>query len=87
MVKVVFPAGRPLLLLLFHTLARIDGILRLTWQDVNFENRSISLWTRKRKGGNLEPRDIHMNEDLHSILHSLWKQRVQNEWVFCNGKT
>ncbi|MCE5333672.1 MAG: site-specific integrase [Desulfobacteraceae bacterium] len=78
---------RPLLIVLVHTLARIDEILRLTWKDVNFENRIVTLWTRKRKGGNLEPRDIYMNDDLYGTLYSMWKRRVQNNLVFWNKKT
>jgi len=77
---------RPLLMVLVHTLARIDEILRLTWKDVNFQNRVVTLWTRKRKGGNLEPRDIHMNDDLYRILNSMWRRREQDNWVFWNKK-
>ena len=55
---------RPLFLTVLHTLGRIDEILRLTWQDVNFEKRAVTLWTRKRKGGNLEADTLPMNKDL-----------------------
>ena len=78
---------RPLLVVLVHTLARIDEIMRLEWKNVNFENRVVTLWTRKRKGGNLEPRDIFMNDELHGWLKSLWNRRLQNNWVFWNKKT
>lgn len=80
------PDEKPLLLILTHTLARIDEILRLTWQDVNFERRTVTLWTRKRKGGNLEPRTIPMNNDLYGVLWSLWGRREQQSWVFFNAK-
>lgn len=78
---------RPLLLVLLHTLARIDEILRLRWQDVSFEQRTLNLWTRKRKGGNLESRSIGINDDLYDVLWQLWSRRTQDEWVFCNPKT
>ncbi len=80
------PDERPLLVILTHTLARIDEILRLRWEDVNFEKRIVTLWTRKRRGGNMEPRDIPMNEDLHSVLWPMWSRRIQNDFVFWNKK-
>lgn len=78
---------RPLFLTVLHTLGRIDEVLRLTWQDVNFEKRTITLWTRKRKGGNLEADTLPINRDLYDVLRRLWKQRTQNNWVFLNPET
>lgn len=75
---------RPLLLVLFHTMARIDEILRLKWEDVNFTEKAVRLWTRKRKGGNWEFDWIDMNEDLEAILWALWQKRTQEEYVFFN---
>jgi integrase len=75
------------LLTILHTLARVDEILRLTWQDVNFEQRSIRLWTRKRKGGSYESNNLHMNEDLYQILKRRYKKRTHEKWVFPNPKT
>ena len=38
------------------SLGRIDEILRLRWmEDINFEKRYVTLWTRKRKNGAYEP--------------------------------
>ncbi len=78
---------KPLLLVIVHTMARVDEALRLTWQDVNFEKREITLWTRKRKSGAYEPDTMHMNEDLYGVLWKLWKAREQDHWVFFNRKT
>jgi integrase len=80
------PDERPLLVILSQSLARIDEILRLTWQDVNFEKRLVTLWTRKRKGGNLEPRTIGMSENLYRMLWAMWNRRDQQQWVFFNAK-
>lgn len=76
------PEEKPLILILAFTLARIDEILRLTWKDINFEHRVVTLWTRKRKGGNWEPRHIPMIDELHRILKPMWNRRLQDEWVF-----
>jgi len=69
------------------TMARVDEILRLTWLDVNFEHQTVSLWTRKRKDGNMESDLIPMNDDLKEILMRRWKSKTQTEWVFYNEKT
>jgi integrase len=76
-----------LLLELFHTMARIDEVLRLNWEDVNFTEKTVRLWTRKRRGGNWEFDWLPMNEDLEKVLWGLWQKRQQDEWVFYNEKT
>lgn len=78
---------KPLLLIMIHTLARIDELLRLTWQDVNFKHRTITLWTRKRRSGAYEPDTLPMNGDLYQVLWSLWQRRAQDHWVIYNPKT
>jgi integrase len=89
MAKILMAAGpdRPLLLILFHTMARIDEILRLKWEDVNFEKKAMRLWTRKRRGGNWEFDWMPMNEDLEEILWNLYQKREQEEWIFFNSLT
>jgi len=78
---------KPLLMVMVHTLARVDEILRLTWEDVNFENRTVTLWTRKRKGGSYESDDMPMNDDLYQVLWRQWEIREQDTWVFYNKNT
>ena len=89
MAKILMAAGkdRPFLLVLFHTMGRVGEILRLRWEDVNFQEQAIRLWTRKRKGGNLEFDWLPMNEDLEKILWELWQKRTQDEWVFLSPLT
>ena len=57
------------------TAARMGEINSLTWDDVNFENRYVTLWTRKKKGGNREPRDVPMVTKLYEILLYRFKNR------------
>ena len=78
---------RPLIQVVLHTLGRIDEVLRLTWMDVNFEKRTVTLFTRKRKDGAYEPDELPMNEDLYQVLWDIWQKRMQNQWVFYNEKT
>lgn len=81
------PDDRPLIVILIHTLARIDEILRLTWQDVNFDKGTVILWARKNKAGEWKPRTISMNSDLKPMLKSMWKRRKQEKWVFYNVRS
>jgi len=78
---------RPLIQVILHTLGRIDEVLRLTWEDVNFDKHTVTLYTRKRKDGAFEPDELPMNEDLYQVLWDLWQRRKQNQWVFFNEKT
>jgi integrase len=68
-------------------MGRVGEILRLRWEDVNFQEQAIRLWTQKRKGGNLELDWLPVNEDLEKILWELWQKRTQDEWVFLNPLT
>jgi integrase len=77
----------PLLMVVAHTMGRRGEILRLRWDDVNFREKKITLWTRKRRSGNLEPDTLPMSEELYQVLQELYNQRTQDEWVFLNPKT
>jgi integrase len=89
MTKVMLAASehRPFILVLYHTLARLDEALRLKWADVNFTNRTVVLWTRKRKGGEWASDIIFMNQVLYDTLWKLWNSREQETWVFFNART
>lgn len=65
------------------TAARVNEINSLTWEDVNFEDRYVTLWTRKKKNGNREPRDIPMVSKLYDILLYRYRNRdPKKTWVF-----
>jgi len=89
MSKIIMAAGpaRPLLLVIYHTMARVDEILRLRWEDVNFQDQTVRLWTRKRRDGSWAWDKMPMNQVLYETLQQLWLKRTQDEWVFLNPKT
>ena len=65
------------------TMGRMGEINRLTWQDVNFQSRCVILYTRKKKGGHLTPRQIPMTEKLYDLLSRRYQNRDKRiPWVF-----
>ncbi len=65
------------------TAGRVNEINNLTWDDVSFSDRYVTLWTRKRKNGNREPREIPMVPKLQDILYHRYQQRDDTiPWVF-----
>jgi len=70
---------------LYHTVSRRREILRLTWNDVDFQAGWIRTYTRKRKGGGLEPMDKPMSSALRRALEARRKRqdkRVQKVFSF-----
>jgi integrase len=66
-----------------ETLARVSEINRLTWDDVNFEQRYVILYTRKKRGGHLTPRKIVMTEKACEVLSRRFSNRDKEKpWVF-----
>lgn len=78
---------RPFLICLIHLAARVDEVLRLTWDDVDFKNRAVTRWTKKRRGGGYEPIITYMNDDLFTSLQLLHKHQQHEQWVFLNEET
>jgi len=71
-----------------ETLARISEINRLTWDDVNLEERFVILYTRKKKGGHLTPRKVPMTQKLFEILSKRLRERdFDKPWVFWHTYT
>jgi integrase len=79
------PEAQQYLWTIILTAGRVGEINNLTWDDVDFEKRSVTLWTRKRKGGNRESREVPMIKKLYDILDHRFKHRnPQLPWVFCH---
>ena len=60
-------------MLLFHLSAKRGETFRANKTDIDLRNEKIRLWTRKRKGGNLEFDWMPMTQELKSALLS-WLQ-------------
>jgi integrase len=89
MSKIMLAAGpeRPFLLVIYHTMARVDEVLRLRWEDVLFEHRVVVLRTRKRRGGEMQADPYPMSQTLYDTLWRLWEKRQSEAWVFPNPST
>lgn len=82
-ISVADPDSRDYLWSIVLTGARMGEINSLTWDDVNFEGRFITLWTSKKKHGNREPRDVPMLQKLYEILYYRYQNRdPEKPWVF-----
>lgn len=65
------------------TFGRTGEVNRMEWDDVDFDARIVTLFTRKKKGGSLTPRDIEMTDKLFKILWKRFQTRDPNKsWIF-----
>lgn len=78
---------RDFLNVLVKTGARPGEVRTLNWQDVDFSRGTITLWTRKRKHGQREPRTLNMSDQLAECLKRRFEQRRDEIWVFVNEET
>ena len=80
---------RDMLQIVKGTMARsIEVAQRLTWNDINFKKKTITLYTRKSKGGDLRPQVKPMTDTVFEILKERFKNRIpENDFVFFNPKT
>ena len=59
----------PLMRLTFlHLAARMAEVFNLTWEDIDFGNSQIRLWTNKRKGGIKEFDWLPMTPEFRQVL-------------------
>jgi integrase len=61
----------------------MSEVNRLTWSDVNFDDRYLLLYTRKKRGGHFTPRKVPMPDKLHDVLSRRYAMRDKKKpWVF-----
>lgn len=75
-IEVAEGQDRVMLLAFLHLGARRKEIFNLKWSDIDFENRRVRLWTRKRRGGHQEFDWIPMTTDLRDVLLEWWEERL-----------
>ena len=72
---------RAFLLTALHTAARRGELFRMKWSDIDLEARTVTLYTRKRRGGTLEGDILPMTKALQEVL-ALHKKNTSSVFVF-----
>lgn len=76
---------RVMLLSFLFLAARRGEIFRLKFSDISFSDNTVTLWTRKRAGGDLEADPVPMVGRLKQVLLAWWEHRpIKAEYVFVN---
>ena len=75
-----------------ETMGRMSEINKLTWDCIDFDQRHVTLYTRKKRGSHLTPRTVPMTTKLFDVLYKRWCKRDRSKpWVFwhryCSSKT
>lgn len=79
---------RPFFLTVFYTLGRAGEIYRLKWEDLDWPREEIRLWTRKRKGGQMEEDWLPLPAQLREALWQLHRRPERHrEYLFINPVT
>jgi integrase len=78
--------GRNLLVIYGTTGARRNELFRLTWtDDINFDERTIRLGTRKSRDRSMKYRYVPINDMAFDALQDQWKTRLPlSDYVFQN---
>ena len=83
MIAVADPDTQDYLWTIRETMARVSEVNRLTWEDVNLNERFVILYTRKKVGGDLTPRKVPMTQKLYEVLKRRHDNRDPDKpWVF-----
>ncbi len=76
-----------MLLAYLHLAARKSELFRLTWDDVDFEEMRIRLYTRKTKDGSWEEAWLPMTDDLKDSLTTQRQKEMDKKWVFIDPES
>lgn len=63
-----------MLLTFLYTAARRGEVFKLTWNDIDFESKTIRLGTKKRENGSMEYDTLPMVDDLAEALKGRFKK-------------
>lgn len=69
---------KALLACFLNLAARKGELLKLTWDDVDFQRGTVVLCTRKTRTGNVKRDEMPMNEDVRAAMLWLWQHREGN---------
>ena len=74
---------RAYLTIIWLTAARVREINNLRWEDVDLDRNALTLWTKKKSGGDNKARRVYMVGKVVDALAVAAKYRVENSpWVF-----
>ena len=82
-IAVASPDESDMIRVAYHSLARAGELRRMKYTHCDLGARTITIYTRKRKGGSLEGDTISMNDSLHEIV-ARRHRNSKNEWIFPN---
>ncbi len=68
-----------MLLASLNLATRRGELFRLKRSDIDFTNMTVTLWTRKRKGGHLEPDTLPMTNELKRSLVTWCEKRLSHD--------
>jgi len=77
--KIAEEQDQIMLLTFLHTAGRRSEIFNLCWEDLDWGNNQIRLWTSKREGGNKESDWLPMTSELRQALLNWWEKRPVKE--------
>jgi integrase len=77
------PDTQDYLVCIRETLARMSEVNNLLWEDVDFARNTVTLYTRKKRGGHRKGRRIEMTGRLRALLERRHKGKASDKpWVF-----
>ena len=74
---------RAYLTIIWLTAARVREINNLRWEDIDLDRNTVTLWTKKKRGGDNKARRVYMVGKVIDSLAVAEEYRVENSpWVF-----